>query len=144
MTYLLQFCGLSDPLQLFYLEQTQGAGPAFCGFRPVQLDGLLSWAQLTARQRHWDLEVIHQAVLEAWMERADLIRRGNAAFNAGDYPQARDLFTKAGYKDGLIRLDDYYMFERRLPLLDARARAVRPREVRRCNCEGNAAQSDLG
>jgi len=75
MTYLLQFCGLSDPLQLFYLEQAQGPGPAFCGFRPFQLDGLLSWAQLIARQRHWDLEVIHQAVLEAWMERADLVRQ---------------------------------------------------------------------
>ena len=25
MTYLLQFCGFSDPLQLFYLEQGSGA-----------------------------------------------------------------------------------------------------------------------
>lgn len=73
MSYLLQFCGLSDPLQLFYLEQS--SGPAFAGFRPVQLDGLLSWAQATGQQRHWDLEVIHRAVMEAWMERADVIRQ---------------------------------------------------------------------
>jgi len=28
MTYLLQFCGLSDPLQLFYLEQKSVPSPA--------------------------------------------------------------------------------------------------------------------
>lgn len=50
-------------------------------------------------------------------ERAELIRKGNAAFNAGDYVQARECFTKAKYGDGLIRLGDYYMYERRLPLL---------------------------
>lgn len=49
--------------------------------------------------------------------RADLIRQGNQAFNAGDYSKARDLFTRANYRDGLIRLGDYYMYERRLPLL---------------------------
>lgn len=77
MTYLLQFCGLSDPLRLFYLEQ-QGQGdhgPCFAGFRPFQLDDLLAWAGRAGSQRHWDLEAIHQAVLEAWIERADLIRQ---------------------------------------------------------------------
>lgn len=49
--------------------------------------------------------------------RAELIRKGNAAFNAGDYPTARDCFTRSGYKDGLVRLGDYYMYDRRLPLL---------------------------
>jgi hypothetical protein len=73
MTYLLQFCGVSEPLQVFYLEQS--SGPAFAGFRPFQLDGLLAWAQHAGEQRHWDLEAIHQAVLEAWMARADLIRQ---------------------------------------------------------------------
>ena len=73
MRYLLQFCGVSDPLQLFYLEQT--AGPAFGGFRPFQLDDLLAWAQLTAQQRQWDLGAIHNAVLNTWIERADLIRQ---------------------------------------------------------------------
>lgn len=73
MTYLLQFCGVSEPLQVFYLEQS--SGPVFAGFRPFQLDGLLAWAQQAGEQRHWDLEAIHQAVMDAWMERADLIRQ---------------------------------------------------------------------
>ncbi len=50
-------------------------------------------------------------------ERAEIIRKGNQAFNEGDYPKAKELYLRAGYKDGLIRLGDYYMFERRLPLL---------------------------
>lgn len=50
-------------------------------------------------------------------QRAEWIREGNAAFNAKDYPRAKQLFTRARYRDGLIRLGDYYMYERRLPLL---------------------------
>lgn len=49
--------------------------------------------------------------------KAELIRNGNAAFNEGDYPKARKLFLKAGYKSGLVRMGDYYMYDRRLPLL---------------------------
>ena len=84
MTYLLQFCGLSDPLQLFYLEQksvpspADGAsapGPIYAGFRPFQLDDLLGWALDTARGRRWDGEVIQRLVLDVWMERADVIRQ---------------------------------------------------------------------
>lgn len=86
MTYLVQFCGLSDPLQLFYLEQHSATGgtdaapaglhgPAFAGFRPFTLDELLAWALDTARQRSWDLELIQRTVLDVWMERADLIRQ---------------------------------------------------------------------
>lgn len=82
MSYLLQFCGLSDPLQLFYLEQQSapcgGAaapGPIYAGFRPFQLDGLLGWALETARGRCWDGEAIQRLVLDVWMERADLIRQ---------------------------------------------------------------------
>ena len=71
MTYLLQFCGLSEPLQVFYLEQA--AGPAFAGFRPFSLDGLLLWAQATALQRQWDGDALHRAVMQAWLDRADLI-----------------------------------------------------------------------
>lgn len=73
MIYLLQFCGVTEPLQLFYLEQVQG--PAFAGFRPFQLDDLLGWAQLTAQQRHWDLAAIHHAVVNTWLERAELIHQ---------------------------------------------------------------------
>jgi hypothetical protein len=79
MSYLLQFCGVSDPLQLFYLEHHSGAdgasGPLFAGFRPFQLDDLLGWAVEAAGQRRWDGEAIQRTVLDAWMERADLIRQ---------------------------------------------------------------------
>ena len=36
---------------------------------------LLVWAGGIATQRQWDLEAIHQAVMGAWLERADLIRQ---------------------------------------------------------------------
>ena len=49
--------------------------------------------------------------------RADLIRKGNAACNEGNYAVAREHFTKADYASGLIRIGDHYMYERRLPLL---------------------------
>ena len=49
--------------------------------------------------------------------RAEMIRAGNRAFNEGDYPKARELFTRAQYKDGLLRIGDYYMYDRLLPLL---------------------------
>ena len=76
MTYLLQFCGVSDPLQLFYLEQSSvQQGPAFAGFRPFQLDELLVWAVDTARGRGWDLELIHSTVVDVWLERAEAIRQ---------------------------------------------------------------------
>jgi hypothetical protein len=83
MSYLLQFCGLSDPLQLFYLEQKSASpdpghstpGPIYGGFRPFQLDDLLDWALDTARGRSWDGEAIQRLVLNVWMERADVIRQ---------------------------------------------------------------------
>ncbi|NDG75691.1 MAG: hypothetical protein EBX49_10235 [Synechococcaceae bacterium WB8_1B_136] len=77
MAYLLQLCGVSDPLQLFYLEQRslELVGPAFAGFRPLQLDDLLAWALDAARQRCWDLELIQHTVMEAWLERAEAIRQ---------------------------------------------------------------------
>ena len=82
MTYLLQFFGVSDPLQLFYLEQRSGVcsagarrGPSFGGFRPFQLDDLLAWALETGQGRHWDGEVIQRTVVDVWMERAEAIRQ---------------------------------------------------------------------
>ena len=81
MTYLLQFCGFSDPLQLFYLQQPiatsggNGLGLVFGGFRPFQLDDLLAWALETARGRDWDGEAIQRTVLDVWLERADLSRQ---------------------------------------------------------------------
>ena len=77
MTVLLQFCGLSDPLQTFYLEQSsaQASGPAFAGFRPFQLDHLLTWTLDVARQRCWELELIQRTVVDVWMERAEAIHQ---------------------------------------------------------------------
>jgi hypothetical protein len=78
MVYLLQFCGLSDPLQLFYLDQggsSDETGPAFGGFRPFQLDQLLDWSLEIARGRRWDGEAIQRTVIDTWLERADLIRQ---------------------------------------------------------------------
>ena len=49
--------------------------------------------------------------------RAELIRKGNEAFNAKDFREARELFIKANYKGGLIRMGDYYMYEKHMPLL---------------------------
>ncbi len=50
-------------------------------------------------------------------ERAEKIREGNRAFNEGDFPKARTLYLETDYKDGLIRMGDYYMYEKRLPIL---------------------------
>ncbi|PJZ68656.1 hypothetical protein CH373_16600 [Leptospira perolatii] len=50
-------------------------------------------------------------------ERMELIREGNLAFNEGDIRKARECFLKAEYKDGLIRLGDYFMFDKKLPIL---------------------------
>jgi hypothetical protein len=82
MAYLLQFCGVTDPLQLFYLEQHSGSaaagpagGPVFAGFRPFQLDDLLAWAVDTARRRQWNGEAIQRTVLDFWLERAEAIRQ---------------------------------------------------------------------
>lgn len=50
-------------------------------------------------------------------ERAETIREGNRAFNEGNIRKARDLFIKAEYKDGLIRLGDHFMYEKKMPLL---------------------------
>jgi hypothetical protein len=49
--------------------------------------------------------------------RAQLIREGNQAFNAGDIRKARELFLKTSYQDGLVRLGDHFMYDRRLPML---------------------------
>jgi len=79
MSYLLQFCGLSEPLQMFYLQQSGGggqeSGPLFAGFRPFQLDDLLGWAHASSKQRGWDPECIQRTVLNVWMERAEVIRQ---------------------------------------------------------------------
>ena len=50
-------------------------------------------------------------------ERTALIRKGNAAFNDGNVDLASQIYKTTEYKDGLIRIGDYYYFEKRQPLL---------------------------
>jgi hypothetical protein len=105
MVYLLQFCGFTDPLQLFYLEQRRpvvhsgpnAAGPAYGGFRPFQLDALLGWALDTARGRHWDGDAIQRTVLDAWMDRAEVIRQWQLRLR--EQPADRLLVAAIGSRD---------------------------------------------
>ena len=74
MTYLLQFCGVSDPLQLFYLEQRiELKGAKARKGRPPSLahTALLE----TARGRGWELDLIHTTVVDVWLKRAEAIRQ---------------------------------------------------------------------
>ncbi|MCS6972370.1 MAG: hypothetical protein NZL89_05025 [Leptospiraceae bacterium] len=50
-------------------------------------------------------------------QKAELIRRGNQLFNEGKYFEAGRIFRAVGYKDGLIRLGDYFFFDKNLPLV---------------------------
>jgi hypothetical protein len=45
--------------------------------------------------------------------KAKLNRKGNELFNAGDIEAARRIFQTTGYSDGLIRVGDRYLTERR-------------------------------
>jgi hypothetical protein len=45
--------------------------------------------------------------------RVKLNRRGNELFNRGDVETARRIFQTTGYSDGLIRVGDRYMADRR-------------------------------
>jgi hypothetical protein len=46
-------------------------------------------------------------------ERLILIRKGNEIFNNGEIEKAAKIFTTTAYRDGLIRVGDYYYFEKR-------------------------------
>ena len=49
-------------------------------------------------------------------ERLTLIRKGNELFNGGEIDKAARIFTTTAYKDGLIRVGDYYLFDKKSPL----------------------------
>ena len=49
-------------------------------------------------------------------ERLILIRKGNELFNRGEITQAARIFVTTAYKDGLIRVGDYYYFDQANPL----------------------------
>ena len=42
-------------------------------------------------------------------QKVQLIRRGNALFQDGDYDQAKKIFVATGYSDGMIRLGNLFM-----------------------------------
>ena len=46
-------------------------------------------------------------------QRVQLNRKGNALFNAGDLESACRIFMTTGYSDGMIRLGDRYLADRR-------------------------------
>jgi len=48
-------------------------------------------------------------------ERMLLIRKGNELFNQGDVEKASKIFVATAYKDGLIRIGDYYYFDKKDP-----------------------------
>jgi hypothetical protein len=49
-------------------------------------------------------------------ERIVLIRKGNELFNRGEIEKAAKIYTTTAYKDGLIRIGDYYWFDEKNPL----------------------------
>ncbi len=49
-------------------------------------------------------------------DRVALIRKGNQLFNEGKIDLAAKIFEAVNYKDGLIRIGDYY-YERNQPLI---------------------------
>ncbi len=48
--------------------------------------------------------------------RVELIRRANELFNNGQIEKAAEVYEKTAYKDGLMRVGDYYFYDKRLPL----------------------------
>ncbi|MCS7204782.1 MAG: hypothetical protein NZ853_03715 [Leptospiraceae bacterium] len=50
-------------------------------------------------------------------ERQKYIELGKKAFESRNLKAAKEFFIKADYKDGLIQLGDYYMYQKKLPLL---------------------------
>ena len=50
-------------------------------------------------------------------EKAALARKGNEYFNDGNITEAIKYFVKAGYRDGIMRVADYYYFDKKQPLI---------------------------
>ncbi len=49
-------------------------------------------------------------------KRAELVRMGNQLYNSGDIETAAQVYKATGYRDGLIRVGDYFYFEKQQPL----------------------------
>lgn len=50
-------------------------------------------------------------------ERAGLIRKGNELFNQGKINEAMKLFVQTNYGDGIMRIADFYYYDKRQPLI---------------------------
>ena len=50
-------------------------------------------------------------------EKVALARKGNEYFNNGNIADAIKFFVKAGYRDGIMRVADYYYFDMKQPLV---------------------------
>ncbi len=50
-------------------------------------------------------------------EKVALSRKGNEFFNNGNMTEAIKYFVKAGYRDGIMRVADYYYFDKKQPLV---------------------------
>ena len=50
-------------------------------------------------------------------EKVALARKGNEFFNNGNITEAIKFFVKAGYRDGIMRVADYYYFDKKQPLI---------------------------
>lgn len=50
-------------------------------------------------------------------EKVALARKGNEYFNEGNITEAIKYFVKAGYRDGIMRVADYYYFDMKQPLV---------------------------
>lgn len=50
-------------------------------------------------------------------QKNELMRKGNTLFNEGRYFEAGKIFSTIGYKTGLIRLGDFFYFDKEMPLV---------------------------
>ena len=50
-------------------------------------------------------------------QKTELMRKGNLLFNEGRYFEAGKIFSTIGYKTGLIRLGDFFYFDKEMPLV---------------------------
>ena len=50
-------------------------------------------------------------------EKVALVRKGNEYFNNGNLEEAIKCFVKAGYRDGIMRVADFYYYDKKQPLI---------------------------
>ena len=50
-------------------------------------------------------------------EKVVLVRKGNEHFNNGNVTEAIKCFVKSGYRDGIMRVADYYFYDNKQPLV---------------------------